>query len=231
MSYTWHSIVAVAVLGLTVLAAYLKHKHSSLEAKVNRHTVITQERSEEHSKGHLQSLPKALLSTPSTPALLHEKCSVPIPNYTISEDSPEHFTRLLRHNMSSFARYPQAWIFWLMLPEHRHTFSDSYIERLDFVVGDLVCGVYRVVKAEPTYVELRMEVPPRFGAVAGLLVIRLDNTQDSGVVLITETLQWTSNGTIKDLPLSKPLPKFLHEIASASLSVSGAEFLSRLHDA
>jgi hypothetical protein len=133
--------------------------------------------------------------------------------------------------MSSFARYPQAWIFWLMLPKHRHTFSDSYIERLDFVEGDLVCGAYGVVKAEPTYVELSMEMPPRFGAVAGLLVIRLDNTPNAGVVLITETLQWTSDGAIKDLPLSKPLPKFLHDIASASLLVTGAEFLRRLHDA
>ena len=131
--------------------------------------------------------------------------------------------------MSSFARYPQAWLFWLILREHRHTFSDSHIERLDFVEGDLVCGVYRVVKAEPTYVELSMEVPPRFGAVAGLLVIRLDHAPDTGVVLITETLQWTPDGSTKDLPLSKPLPKLLHEVASASLLVSGAEFLGRLH--
>lgn len=231
MGYTWQSIVAVGALGLTTLAAYLKHKHSSLEAKVNRHTVSAQVRSEEPSKGHLQSLSQALLSTSSTSALLHEKCSIPIPNYAISSDSPKHFTRLLRHNMSSFARYPQAWIFWLMLPKHRHTFSDSHIERLDFVEGDLVCGVYGVVKAEPTYVELSMEMPPRFGAVAGLLVIRLDNTPNAGVVLITETLQWTSDGAIKDLPLSKPLPKFLHDIASASLLVTGAEFLRRLHDA
>ena len=230
MSYSWRSILVFGTLGLTALAAYLKHKHSSLEAKVNRHTVSAQERSEEHSKGHLQFLPEALLSTSSTSAFLHEPCSMPISNYAISEESPKHFTRLLRQNMSSFTRYPQAWIFWLMLRKHRHTLSDSYIERLDFVVGDHVCGVYRVVKAEPTYVELRMEVPPDFGAVAGLLVIRLDNTPDSVVVLITETLQWTSNGTIKDLPLSEPLPKFWHEIASASLLVSGAEFLGRLHD-
>lgn len=229
MSYTWRSLLAVGALGLTTLAAYLKHKHSSLEAKVNRQNVIAQERSEEHSKGHLQSLSKVLPITSSTPALLHEKCSIPIPNYTISRDSPKHFTSLLRHNMSSFACYPQAWIFWLMLPKYRHTFSDSYTQRLDFVEGDLVCGVYRVVKAEPTYVELSMEVPPRFGNVAGLLVIRLDSTPDSGVALITETLQCTSDGTIKDLPLSKPLPKFLHEIASASLLVSGAAFLGRLH--
>jgi hypothetical protein len=127
--------------------------------------------------------------------------------------------------MASFARYPQAWIFWLLLPNHRQTFSQFYIERLDFLEGDLVCGVYRVVKAKPTYVELSMEMPPRFGSVAGLLVIRLETTQDSGVVLATETLQWTLEGTMSDLPLSKPLPKLLHEFASASLLISGPDFL------
>jgi hypothetical protein len=117
-----------------------------------------------------------------------------------------------------------------MLPKHRHTFSPSYIDRLDFVAGDLVCGVYRVVKAKPTYVELSMEVPPRFGSVAGLLVIRLETriTPDSSVFLTTETLQWTLEGTIEDLPLSKPLPKLLHEFASASLLVSGASFMEKV---
>jgi hypothetical protein len=227
MSYVWHSIVAVAVLGLTTLVAWIKNKRSSLETKVNRRTVSFRERSEQHTKGNLQSLPQALLNKPNTPVLLHEKCSIPILNYTISDDSPEHFTHLLRHNMSTFTRYPQAWIFWLMLPKHRQTFSPSYIERLVFVEGDFVCGVYRVVKAKPTYVELSMEVPPPFGSVAGLLVIRLETgtTPDSGVFLITETLQWTLNGTTKDLPLSKPLPKLLHEFASASLLISGAKFL------
>ena len=220
MGYTWQSIVMIGALGLTTLAAYLKHKHSNLEAKVNRHTASGQDLSEERSKGHLQNLPQAQLSTSSTPSLLHEKCSITIHNYAISSDSPEHFTRLLRHNMSSFAHYPQAWIFWLMSPKHRHTFSRSCIERLDFVEGDLVCGVYRVVKAEPAYVELSMEVPPRFGKVAGLLIVRLETDPDLGVVLITETLQWTLDGTVKNLPLSRPLPKFLHEIASASLLVS-----------
>ena len=228
MSYIWQSIVAVAILGLSTAAAYIKHKHNLLEEKVNRHTVPSQDRLVQHKQGNLQSLPQAVLNKPNTPALLHEKCSIPIPNYVISDDSPGHFTHLLRHNMSTFARYPQAWIFWLTLPKHRHTFSRSYIERLDFVEDDLACGVYRVIEAKPTYVELSMEVPPRFGSVAGLLVIRLETTQDSGVVLITETLQWTLNGTIKDLPLSKPLPKLLHEFASASLLISGARFMEKV---
>jgi hypothetical protein len=225
MSYTWQSIVAAAILILSTAAAYIKHKHSLLEEKVNRHAVSSQERLEQHTKGNLQSLPQALLTTPEASALLHEKCSIQIPNYEISDDSPEHFTHLLRHNMASFARYPQAWAFWLVLPKHRYTFSRSYIERLVFVEGDLVCGVYKVIKAKPTYVELSMEVPPRFGTIAGLLAIRLDNTPESEVVLTTETLQWTSNGTIEDLPLSKPLSKLLHEFASASLLISGAAFL------
>lgn len=230
MSYTWPSILAVALVGLTTLAAYIKHKHTSLELKTNRHTVSSQERSKDHSNGNLQSLPQALLSNPNALPFLHEKCSIPIPNYTISKDTPEHFTHFLRHNMTSFARYPQAWIFWLVLPKHRHTSSPEYIERLNFVEGDLVCSVYRVVKARPTYVELSMDVPPRFGAISGLLVIRLQARADSGVVLITETLQWTTDGTTRDLPLSKPLPKLLHEFASASLLVSGAGFLRSLQD-
>lgn len=223
-------MAAVALMGLTTLAAYIKHKHSNLEAKTNRHIASAQERSDDHNNGNLQSLPQALLNNPDALPLLHEKCTIHIPNYTISNDTPEHFTRLLRHNMTSFARYPQAWIFWLVLPKHRHTFSPKYIEHLSFVEGDLAYGVYRIVKAKPTYAELNMEVPPRFGAVAGLLVIRLQARADSGVDLITETLQWTTNGTVRDLPLSKPLPKLLHEFASAALLVSGAQFLRCLQD-
>ena len=230
MSYTWQSMVAVAIMVLTTLAAYIKHNHSILEGKVNRRTVSAQERSDERIKGNLQSLPPALPSASGVPALLHEKCSLPIPNYAISNDTPEHFTRLLRHNMSIFARYPQAWLLWLALPKSRHTFSHAYFEHIEFVEGDPVCGVLRVVKSKPTYIELRLEPPPRFGAVAGLLIIRLETgtTPDSGVELITETLQWTLKGTIKDLPLSKPLPKLLHEFASANLLISGAAFLESM---
>jgi hypothetical protein len=229
MSHTWQLVAATGILGLASAIAYTKHKHSSLEAKLYRHTVLPQEREQEREKGNLQSIPQALLGTQEAPALLHEKCSIAIPNYTISNDSPKHFTQLLRHNMISFARLPQAWIFWLVMPKQRHTFSQAYIERLDFIEGDLVCGVYRVVKASATCVEMGMKVPPRFGAVGGLLVVRLQANPDSGVSMITETLQWTLDGTIKDLPLSKPLPKFLHEFASASLLASGAGFLENLH--
>lgn len=228
MSHTWQLTVAVAILGLSATAAYTKRKHNSLEAKVNRHTIYSQERSEERKEGNLQSLPETLLTNSNTPALLHEKCSILIPSYAISNESPEHFIHLLRHNMINFSRFPQAWIFWLMLPKHRHTFSRAYIERLDFVEGDLICGVYRVVKASTSRVELSMEVQPRFGAVAGLLIISLQSRADLGVVFSTETLQWTLEGTIKDLPLSKPLPKLLHEFASAYLLISGAEFLESI---
>ena len=230
MIYTWHLVVATGIFGLTTVVACIKRKHSSLEAKVHRHTVSAQEREHERFKGNLQSIPQPLLGTQEAPALLHERCTIPIPNYAISDHLPKDFTRLLRHNMISFAHLPQAWIFWLVLPKHRHTFSQAYIKHLDFIKGDLICGVYRVVKASPTRVELSMEVPPRFGAVGGLLVIGLQTTEKSGVVLTTETIQWTLKGTINDLPLSKPLPKFLHEFASASLLVSGAGFLGNLHD-
>jgi hypothetical protein len=230
MSYTWQLMVAVVIICLTTSAAYIKRKHSLLEERVNRRTVSAQKRSDERTKGNLQSLPQAQLSNSNTPALLHEKCSLPLPNYALSNDSPEHFTRLLRHNMSSFARYPQAWLLWLALPKSRHTFLRAYFEDLEFVEGDPVCGVFRVVKSKPTYIELRLEPPPRFGTVAGLLIIRLETgtTPDSGVELITETLQWTLEGTIKDLPLSKPLPKLLHEFASANLLISGAAFLESI---
>ena len=102
-----------------------------------------------------------------------------------------------------------------------------------FVEGDLVCGVYKVVEAKPTHVEMSMEVPPRFGSVAGLLVLRLETMPESGGVgLVAETLQWTTSeeGTMGDLPLCRPLPKLLHEFVSASLLVSGAGLLRSLDD-
>ena len=235
MSYTWQWILAVTILCLTTTAAYIKHKHTTLEAKITRRTISHQERRSSHTSTNLQSLPPTLLLTNpiKPPALFHEKCSILLPNYTISDSSPEHFTHLLRHNMINFAHYPQAWILWLLLPEQRHTFSRAYIERLVFVEGDLVCDVYKVVEAKPTHVEMSMEMPPRFGSVAGLLVIRLETMPESGgVELVTETLQWATSeeGTMRDLPLCKPLPKLLHEFASASLLVSGAGLLRSLDD-
>lgn len=129
--------------------------------------------------------------------------------------------------MTTFARSPQAYIFWLMLSKQRHTFTTSYIDHLDFVEGDMVCGLYRVVKRGSTSVEMAMEAPPSLGGIGGSLVVRL-SVSSEGVLLVTETLQWKTDGGRGGLPLEKPLPRFLHEVASAGSLVSGAEVLGGL---
>lgn len=231
MIFSWQLTTAAGILSLTTAALYIQHKHSSLEAEINRGTVSDTEREKARREGTLQTVPAVQFNHHDGPRTLHERCAIILPTYSISDRSAEHFTKLLRHNMSSFARFPQAWIFWLMLPEKRHTFASSFIDSLDFREGDLVCGLYKVVKRSPTSVELSMEAPQSFGGIGGLLVVRLEATSGEQVALITETLQWTTGGEPKNLPLSKPIPRFLHEIASASLLVSGAKFLGSLDNA
>lgn len=75
--------------------------------------------------------------------------------------------------------------------------------------------------------------------VGGLLVVRFeawDGEGDGegevegeggrGLVLVTETLQWSFGEG--GLPLCRSVPRFLHEVASAGLLIEGAEWLGGL---
>ena len=93
--------------------------------------------------------------------------------------------------MAAFAKLPQNWMLSLVAktPEQRESFQKSRLLAMNYDVGDLFCGFYRVIKREPFKVEINLEPPPGAGPLAGRLVLSLNRSGDEAF-LRTETLQW-----------------------------------------
>lgn len=164
-------------------------------------------------------------STPSRPGVA----------FPANEDELERvFTKSLRRNTGWFARFPQSWMIWLIArtPEQRDSFSRDHIEGLEFRLGELVCGVYRVAKRMAGRVEIAMELPSRAGAparVGGMLIISLESSDaGKGTVMRTETWQWTKAGSGVVLPLERGVVRWMHEAGSWWLLVTEVEFLGEI---
>lgn len=161
----------------------------------------------------------------------HDKVVKHIPGLavTMGEELEKKFTKLLRRNMTSFSRMPQGWLLWFGLntPDQRHTFTQDHIQSLDFEEGDVVCGIYHVVKRLPLRVEIELQPPKALGPVSGLMVISIRPRND-GAALVTETIQWTRKHSGAILPLDRWIGGFLHSVASRWLVVTGATYLRSL---
>jgi hypothetical protein len=152
-------------------------------------------------------------------------------------------TTYLRRNMSAFARYlPQARIIKMMVrktnPEAVQTLDPAFIEKLDFVVGDVVCGVYKVLRREDAVVEFGMAQPqPTHNSEKkseeqqgfdGRLVIGMRPVRDS-LEVFSETIMWRDTGNKGVvMPLERKIPRVLHELASWWLLDSGVNYLKSL---
>lgn len=134
-------------------------------------------------------------------------------------------TRLMRRNMTQFARFPQAWVLkMLSSPEERRSFQALHLANLDFQDGDLACGMYRVKHRTPTRVEF--ELKPT-GIVNGRLVVSLQERGDD-VVFTTETVMWRPAKEKVVMPLERGLVKWVHETAAWWLLDSGIRYLTDL---
>ncbi|EEA28111.1 hypothetical protein TMatcc_003585 [Talaromyces marneffei ATCC 18224] len=162
-------------------------------------------------------------------------------------------TAYLRRNMSAFARYlPQARIIKMMLrksnPEAVQTLDPAFIEKLDFVVGDVVCGLYKVLRRKDAVVEFRVAQPQPATSgngqdlkeketekeegssqeFEGRLVIGMRPVGDS-LEVYSETIMWRDaerKGVV--MPLERKIPRVLHELASWWLLDSGVNYLKGL---
>jgi hypothetical protein len=181
--------------------------------------------------GEVDSLPKDIIESPKAYRIAHDKVVKHIPDLVVmmSEELGTRFTKLLRRNMTSFSRMPQGWILWLVMssPEQRRTFTQEHIQSLDFQEGDVVCGVYRVVKRTALHVEMEMKPPTSDLPISGLLIISLRPRND-GATLISETIQWTKKDSGAILPVERWLGGFLHSIGSRWLVITGAAYLKSL---
>ena len=168
-----------------------------------------------HDTSRLESLPFELLEKPQDFRIIHEKDEKAISTDLNADQIGDLFTKLLRRNMSCFARMPQSWMLWLITktPEQRQSFSQSHIKSINFSEDDLFCGFYRVVRRTSSKVEVRMEPPQADAAFGGMLVITLKQS-DGEATLCTETLQWTNATSGVTLPLERAPYKIMHEMAT-----------------
>jgi len=137
----------------------------------------------------------------------------------------------MRWNMNLFsARLPQSYLLRLIAKDEQQkaSFQADVIDSLEFEEGDLVCGVYRVMSSRATKCEFGLhdpngKFPASFG---GRLVTSVVPALDGeGEIMRTETLQWVGRDEGMTLPLERGSMRWMHEIASWWLLVSGAQWL------
>ena len=221
---------AISIAGLSSIYLYAKYLHSTLTSQVTSVHVTAGERAA-YATNEIESIPVELLEKPEHYRVIHVKDTYLVDARIPLKDDEGHeiFTRLLRRNMSRFARMPQAWFLRLLAtePERRRSFSQSHNLALQFKPGDLSCGFNRVVRRDSTIVEFSMEPPEGMGTFSARMIIRLIRDGD-GTLLTTENIQWTEVGDLTVLPLERKPAKFMHEVASWWLLVTGGQYLAEV---
>ena len=224
-------VVSTGAVALTAVAVYARYLHRSFRSQVQHHSIDAVGRRAASEHGEIETLPRELLDHPENFRVIHDRDEKKLANPKVFEcdHAEELFTKLTRHNMAAFSNLPQSWIMSTMAktPEQRSSFKKSHLHDIQYREGDLFCGFYRVIKRTPFKVEIDMEPPPGVGPLSGRLVVSL-NRSGEGALLRTETLQWTEKGSKTALPLERPPIRFMHEMATFWLLVSGAEYLEAL---
>lgn len=132
-------------------------------------------------------------------------------------------------------------------PEQKQSFEAGYLAALDFEVGDLVCGVYRVVARKRNRVEFEITMET-VDFVQGRLAISyeessslegegegevvfcsgLEGEGEGEVVFCSETVMWKRADEVRKMPLERPVLKWMHETAAWWLMDSGVRCLTDL---
>ena len=177
----------------------------------------------------IKSLPSAFRENMSEYRIVHDIASTSVPALKLQRynDKEAMLTSYIRRNMMCFSRFPQAWAIYYMVKssELQQTFKRAYIQSLDFQVGDVVCGVYRVELRSPNSVELGMAPFQGSPPVDGLLVIEIVD-QAGQLTFRNETLQWARKESLALLPLEQPVIRWLHNFTTWWLLDTGCKFLS-----
>ncbi|KAI2702087.1 hypothetical protein DTO012A7_962 [Penicillium roqueforti] len=178
------------------------------------------------TKPSIESIPETVFSDEYFTIYDHASESVPRACLPSSEATDLLFKRLVRRNMTAFSRFPQA----LMLamaskkPEQKQSFKTGYLAALDFEVGDLVCGVYRVVVRRRDRVEFEIKMET-VDFVEGRLAISYEESssleEEGKVVFCSETVMWRRADEGRRMPLERPVLRWMHETASWWLMDSG----------
>jgi hypothetical protein len=152
--YTALAIFAAAPAAATI---FLTWKRRDLAKRVTVHTSVD---TTAPSEDEVRSIPQKLRDSPSEWVLSIERASKAVSKSQLPDaGADELLVQYLRTNMVSFTYTPQAPLLRAMCKaaEAKRTFEKDYLEGLGFEVGNLVCGVFRVVVRERGRVEMALD--------------------------------------------------------------------------
>jgi hypothetical protein len=190
--------IALATLAIVVAAPaattlFLSWKRVELAKRVKVETKVD---TPIPSSEEIKSIPHYLRVSPSKWVLSIEQASKAIPICqlpALKEDFGDEpsltlndlLARYLRANMLTFTYTPQAPLLkWMCkAAEAKRTFDKDYLENLGFAVGDLVCGVFRVVVFEHGRIEMALDPHESFKGprTEGMIVAKVEERSGSVV--------------------------------------------------
>lgn len=112
-------------------------------------------------------------------------------------------------------------------PEQKASFTRAHIAALDFEVGDLVCGVYRVKLRRRDRVEFEIKMQG-VDYVEGRLVLSFAERVEGDleqIVFCSETCMWKRADETRKMPLERWAVRWMHETAAWWLVESGVKYL------
>jgi hypothetical protein len=135
----------------------------------------------------------------------------------------------MRHNMVSFSNYPPSWIIYFLIrsASDRATFAATHLQNLNFEKGDVVCGVYRVVKRTPNSVALLLDAPESYkGPPASGMIVSSIEQRGEETVFLNDVFLWRTKSE-SPVPLEGGLGKWMHSIIAMSLVESSTQKLMK----
>jgi hypothetical protein len=137
-------------------------------------------------------------------------------------------TKLVRRNMTASMHFPQALMFQSASStiEERQSFETSHITSLFFGEGDLVCGVYRVIRRSQSTVEFEIQMKSMEFLDGRLAIFFCEQGND--IVFCSKTIIWRPCQEPRAMPLEKPLLRWMHETSAWWLLDTGVKYLSNL---
>ncbi|OBT75605.1 hypothetical protein VF21_05824 [Pseudogymnoascus sp. 05NY08] len=226
---TAHPKLLISALSIAAPIAYLTYLHSTLSTSTS------------HARSSGPLTPSSVSDISSVPLsvlggeykMVRDRAWKRVPKGEMPEKGGEEMVTLyLRETMGLFARrFPQAYLLRVVAPGGARTFGQEYIKQCTFGEGEVVAGVYKVVKREGSEkggrveFEMVMGVEKREGAPEGRLVVGGKEVGGEWEWW-SETVMWVEEGGV--LPLEKRGVRWLHEVAAWWLLGRGVEFLRGL---
>ena len=204
-------------------ALYLAYLHITLSSKVQCQTTPG-------LQDATIAVPDAVRGKPEE-YIIHHECArkmVPTASLETTPDS-EMLTLFLRHTMTAFSRYPPAWGLWYLTKntKDRDTFNPTYIQSLQFIPGDRVCGVYIVTLRDRGCVTLTLDAPASYVGprVEGLLVVEIKE-DGSQTAFSNHTVIWREKDRGSAGVLEGAVGRWMHGLQVRSLIENGVKQLS-----